>query len=51
MRARTYVRTDKGVFKSKVNVVGVSANPVAKQKEFVEKNNLTVRIIYELTAV
>ncbi|KAH8104509.1 AhpC-TSA-domain-containing protein [Cristinia sonorae] len=36
---------EKGVFKSKVNVVGVSSNPVAKQKEFVEKYNLTYPVL------
>ena len=37
--------TGREAFKSsKVLVVGVSADPVEKQKEFVEKQKLTVRI-------
>jgi len=36
---------DKGVFTAKVNVVGVSSNPVAKQKEFVEKNHLPYPVL------
>ncbi|THH31163.1 hypothetical protein EUX98_g3020 [Antrodiella citrinella] len=36
---------EKGVFKTQVNVIGVSSNPVAKQKEFVKKNNLTYPVL------
>lgn len=36
---------EKDLFKqSKVKVIGISADPVGKQKEFVEKQKLTVRM-------
>ena len=38
------VGTGREIFKSsKVEIVGISADPVEKQKEFVEKQKLTVR--------
>ena len=38
------LRAGREIFKhSKVQVIGVSADPVNKQKEFVEKQKLTVR--------
>lgn len=43
-------KAGKEIFKtSKALVVGVSADPVEKQKEFVEKQKLTVRIIVLIT--
>lgn len=42
-------KAGKEVFKtSKALVVGVSADPVEKQKEFVEKQKLTVRSVVHI---
>lgn len=42
-------KAGKEIFKtSKALVVGVSADPVEKQKEFVEKQKLTVRIVVHI---
>ncbi|TCD62311.1 hypothetical protein EIP91_007078 [Steccherinum ochraceum] len=36
---------ENGVFKTKVNVIGISSNPVAVQKKFVEDNKLTYPVL------
>ncbi|TCD62310.1 hypothetical protein EIP91_007077 [Steccherinum ochraceum] len=36
---------EKGLFKKKVNVIAISANPVAEQRKFVEENKLTYPVL------
>lgn len=45
MADETFASSGKETFKStKVKVVGISSDPVEKQREFVDKQKLTVRL-------